>query len=764
MSTQAGSYSIDITADTNQAVKSIDNLDNALAHSAKTATSATEKHSTFFKDTASSAMGFLSANLMAGFGAEVLKTASYLEKAGVAMNVMIGDAAKSKQLMADLQAMGAATPFESADLIAASKTLLTFGYNAEAVIPILTKLGDASQGDAQALNSMTTALGRMKSDGVATLEELNKFTDAGVNIMGELAKKYNVTAVEMKKMVSSGKVGFAEVEEALTKLTTGTGMFSGMMAKMSETLAGKLSTLNDDLTNLGIAILEEIMPAIQSFIAGVTELISWFKGLNSDQKDFIKLTVEIGLGLLAAYKIFETFSAGIQAAKIAFMAFNTVILANPVFLAIGLVAIAVGGLISKMDELEQRALSLKKLREIKDNEGTQAFATQFDSIWNADGTKKEAPKDMRLGGPNNKLEIRNEDGTPTLTTPKYTPEQISAWKKSQKDIIETNENWLNEIIKGKLEAASIWNSNGEDANNIELQLLDQAFMREYNALGANEEAKLKLKMAYDQKRENMIESQSKRDQARQSEAINFLASGISKANEFMGAAATLISKLYDKQISKIEEQKQAALRAAGLADKTAVESAQKAYDDAVKLQDQKAIDDAKRALDKAKIEEEYDKKKRKAEYDGAMVQWKLQQVMAITTASQAALSSYANAALWGGPIAGTIAAAAAIAFGGIQLAIIKASKPEKPAFELGGFVPGGLTSGDQVDVRANSGEAILNATQQRNFMALANGMGGGSKTINLVVDGKVLASVVDDKRQTKAWMSGSQNYSYNSAY
>lgn len=54
-------------------------------------------------------------------------------------------------------------------------------------------------------------------------------------------------------------------------------------------------------------------------------------------------------------------------------------------------------------------------------------------------------------------------------------------------------------------------------------------------------------------------------------------------------------------------------------------------------------------------------------------------------------------------------------------------------FEQGGFVNGNSFSGDRMIARVNSGEAILNPAQQRNFMNLANGnmgQGGTNGTIN----------------------------------
>jgi predicted nucleic acid-binding protein len=76
-------------------------------------------------------------------------------------------------------------------------------------------------------------------------------------------------------------------------------------------------------------------------------------------------------------------------------------------------------------------------------------------------------------------------------------------------------------------------------------------------------------------------------------------------------------------------------------------------------------------------------------------------------------------------------------------------------YEQGGVVPGNSYSGDNVMARVNSAEVIMNRQQQANtLMAIANGTGGGdskidrliaavmSQPINLVVDGRVLATVI----------------------
>jgi hypothetical protein len=96
--------------------------------------------------------------------------------------------------------------------------------------------------------------------------------------------------------------------------------------------------------------------------------------------------------------------------------------------------------------------------------------------------------------------------------------------------------------------------------------------------------------------------------------------------------------------------------------------------------------------------------------------------------AEAVVSGYlaVQRALASGPYPWNLAMAAAV---GIQTAanIARISAMQPPAFEQGGIVPGSSYTGDRVLARVNSGEMILNKTQQQSlFNAINNGLGSGS--------------------------------------
>jgi hypothetical protein len=72
-------------------------------------------------------------------------------------------------------------------------------------------------------------------------------------------------------------------------------------------------------------------------------------------------------------------------------------------------------------------------------------------------------------------------------------------------------------------------------------------------------------------------------------------------------------------------------------------------------------------------------------------------------------------------------------------------------FEQGGFVGGSSFSGDNVPINVNSGEAILNASQQRNFMQLANGNSASGKS-TIIIKNFGVETTTEDSRGSNGEM------------
>jgi len=211
----------------------------------------------------------------------------------------------------------------------------------------------------------------------------------------------------------------------------------------------------------------------------------------------------------------------------------------------------------------------------------------------------------------------------------------------------------------------------------------------------------------------------------------------------LSGASALTDAIYQKRIDQLDAQMQAELEAAGVAEETSAEQAQREYDAAVATGDALDIEEKRRALVKAQIEEKYRKKKADLEYKAALASWQFQVTSATLQIPLATMNAIASGfqAPWfmlpWFPLAmGTAAAAAA----GLNLGAVIASKPQPPKFAEGGIVPGTSFTGDKVPAWLNSGEEVLTSSDPRH----RNNISGGQEVYRVVGTRKSMFSELMD--------------------
>ena len=164
--------------------------------------------------------------------------------------VMLGSTEAAVAHVEKLKDMAAKTPFEMTNLAQADKILLAFGSTAETVQGQLQMLGDISLGNSEKLNTISTAFGRIQSNGRASMEELNMMIDAGFNPLNIIARETGETMEEVRARVTAGKVSYEEIAEAMRLATSEGGQFYRGMEVASKTASGQISTLQDNVNAL----------------------------------------------------------------------------------------------------------------------------------------------------------------------------------------------------------------------------------------------------------------------------------------------------------------------------------------------------------------------------------------------------------------------------------------------------------------------------------------------------------------------------------
>lgn len=151
----------------------------------------------------------------------------------------------------------------------------------------LKLVGDAAAISGRDMESMGAIFNKVAASGKMTGEELNQLTDSGIPMLQLLSENLGVTTEEVRDMVSAGKIGFAEFQDAIEK-----GM-GGAALTMGQTFNGALENTKAAMSRLGKTFMDPFMkgmtPALNTLIeiidmvaAGTTE------GLEEKTKQMTK--------------------------------------------------------------------------------------------------------------------------------------------------------------------------------------------------------------------------------------------------------------------------------------------------------------------------------------------------------------------------------------------------------------------------------------------------------------------------------------------
>ena len=163
--------------------------------------------------------------------------------------VMLGNEEAAATKLSEIRKMAAATPFSLSDLTEGTQTLLQFGIAADDTTGVLQRLGDISLGNAEKLQTLTRAYGKMSSAQKVTLENVNMMIDAGFNPLNQICDATGESMSDLYKRISDGKVSFSELEAAVEAATSQGGQFYNGMLEASQTFSGRMSTLKDNVSN-----------------------------------------------------------------------------------------------------------------------------------------------------------------------------------------------------------------------------------------------------------------------------------------------------------------------------------------------------------------------------------------------------------------------------------------------------------------------------------------------------------------------------------
>lgn len=210
-----------------------------------------------------------------------------IEALEVSFSTLLRSTEKANQLVSQLKDYGNVTPYDTEGLSKAAQTMLSFGISYEKVMPTLKQLGDVAMGSQDKLSRLTLAFSQMSAAGRVTKEDLNQMVDAGFNPLQVISQQTGESIGTLFDKVSKGQVSVQQIANAFADATKEGGQFHNMALNMSDTVEGKMSTMQDAIDGAYQSIGKFIEPAVKS---GIDLLTDGVKILTKEIDDFGKLS------------------------------------------------------------------------------------------------------------------------------------------------------------------------------------------------------------------------------------------------------------------------------------------------------------------------------------------------------------------------------------------------------------------------------------------------------------------------------------------
>ncbi|WP_018674838.1 tape measure protein, partial [Riemerella columbina] len=267
--------------------RGIERIRNDIRRASGLAVQETSRMDSAFKNLSIGIASYFSVQALMGFVRQLINVRGEFQKTEIAFGTMLKSKEKAKALMGEMVDLAAKTPFSLQDVSNGAKQLLAFQVPANQVVDTLKRMGDIAAGLGVPLSRINLVYGQVKAKGKLMGDDLRQFTEAGIPMLAELAKKFGKTTGEIQKMVSEGKIGFKDVKEVLFSLTDEGGMFFNLMDKQSESLSGKISNLGDAFDQMLNKIGESNEGILNSGIDAVAGLVENYEEVMETIKELV---------------------------------------------------------------------------------------------------------------------------------------------------------------------------------------------------------------------------------------------------------------------------------------------------------------------------------------------------------------------------------------------------------------------------------------------------------------------------------------------
>lgn len=240
-----------------------------------------------------------SINTMQGFVEQIAAVRGQFELSQRSLEAILQNKPKADEIFNKTVELAVKSPFRIKDLVDYTRQLSAYRIESDKLYDTTKRLADVSAGLGVDMGRLILAYGQVKAAAYLRGSEVRQFTEAGVNMYGELQSYFKevkgeaYTTAQIVDMISKRKVTFEDVEAIFKRMTDKGGTFYNMQEIQAETLQGKISNLKDAFD----VMLNDIGKSNEGFFKGsiqfATNLLNHWEAIANVAKALLSIVVAI---------------------------------------------------------------------------------------------------------------------------------------------------------------------------------------------------------------------------------------------------------------------------------------------------------------------------------------------------------------------------------------------------------------------------------------------------------------------------------------
>lgn len=188
-----------------------------------------------------------------GYISKLAKVRGEFELQQRSLQAILQNKSQADQIFNKTVQLAVKSPFQIKELVTFTKQLAAYRIESDKLYDTTKRLADVSAGLGVDMGRLILAYGQVKAAAYLRGTEVRQFTEAGINLYGELQRYFQevkgeaYTTAQIVDMISKRKVTFEDIENIFQRLTDKGGLFYNMQEIQAETLQGKISNLKDSI-------------------------------------------------------------------------------------------------------------------------------------------------------------------------------------------------------------------------------------------------------------------------------------------------------------------------------------------------------------------------------------------------------------------------------------------------------------------------------------------------------------------------------------